>query len=64
MDKLFSQIWLTIKIIIGLCALRALVMFAGVSVEIPLLDPIFYAIRDGLLTLGQQGQKLISLMFR
>ncbi len=62
MDKLFSQIWLTIKIVIGLCALRALVLFAGIKVEIPLLDPLFFALRDGLVGLGDIGLRFFSFM--
>lgn len=60
MEKLSDAIGLTFKILVALIALRALIMFAGVAVEIPLVDPIFFAVRDALMKLGSLGWRILA----
>ena len=60
MNKLSDAFWLTLKIMIVLLIVRALLYFCQVQANVPLLDPLFFSVRDGVVWLGQTGARLTS----
>ena len=59
MDKLLEHITLFFKVLVVLLALRALIIFAGFNINIPVLDPIYIKVRNTLIVLVDGGSRLL-----
>jgi hypothetical protein len=64
MEKLSDTVWLTVKILVGIFAIRALMLFAGFKEgDVPVVDPIFFAVGNVILSFGNLMARLIGMRF-
>ena len=63
MEGFWRTVSLGAKILLALFVLRALIAFSGSDVAIPLLDPLYFAVRDSLVAIGQWGARISGVKF-